>query len=314
MVERGTRSVVRDRDVCRRHGVVGVLVEPRSKADCAVVVLGGSEGGLHEADAVALAQEGFAALALAYFGAPGVPSGLVDVPLEYVFRALDLLSTRGYASGSIGLVGGSRGGELALLVGSHDERVGSVVSVVGSGVVTAGIDLSAGRFDRILETSGAAWTLAGRALPHLPYVVTPDLVRSIERGEPVALRDAFAALPDGDELDAISIPVERVRGGVLLVSAGDDGMWDGAGFSEVAAERLRAADHPYPWAHVVLAGVGHLIAGPPGGPVAPFGPGPGVTFRFGGDPVLTADARAETWSRTVGFLRYTLPRDIADEP
>jgi dienelactone hydrolase len=299
--------------VCRRHGVVGVLVEPRAQAECAVVVLGGSEGGLHEADAVALAQEGFAALALAYFGSPGVPSGLLDIPLEYVFRALDLLSGRGYASGSVGLLGGSRGGELALLVASHDERVGSVVSVVGSGVVTAGIDCSAGRLDRILATSGAAWTLAGRRLPHLPYVVTPDLVRSIERGEPVSLRDAFAVLPAGDELEAISIPVERVRGGVLLVSAGDDQMWDGAGFSEVAAERLRRAEHPYPWAHVVLDGVGHLVAGPPGGPVPSSGPGPGVTFRFGGDPVLTADARAETWRRTVGFLRYTLPRETPDE-
>ncbi|MDM7854798.1 acyl-CoA thioester hydrolase/BAAT C-terminal domain-containing protein [Cellulomonas alba] len=312
-MERGTRSVVRDRDVCRRHGVVGVLVEPRSQARCAVVVLGGAEGGLHEADAVALAQEGFAALALAYFGSPGVPSSLVDIPLEYVFRALDLLSARGYASGSIGLLGGSRGGELALLVGSHDERVGSVVSVVGSGVVTAGIDYAAGRLDRILATSGAAWTVAGRRLPHLPYVVPPELVRSIERDEPVSLRDAFAALPTGDELEAISIPVERVRGGVLMVSAGDDGSWDCVGLSEVAAGRLRAADHPYPWAHVVLEGVGHTIAGPPGGPVAPYGPGPGVTFRYGGDPVLTADARAETWRRTVGFLRYTLPRETADE-
>ena len=39
------------------------------------------------------------------------------------------------------------------------------------------------------------------------------------------------------------------------------------------------------------------------------GPGPGVTFRFGGDTVLTAHARTETWSRTLGFLRYTLPRE-----
>lgn len=313
MVDRGTRSVVRDRDVCRRHGVVGVLVEPRAQAESAVIVLGGAEGGLHEADAVALAQEGFAALALAYFGLPGVPRGLVDIPLEYVFRALDLLSARGYPSGSIGLLGGSRGGELALLVGSHDERVGSVVSIVGSGVVTAGIDYSAGRLDRILETSGAAWTFAGRRLPYLPYQVTPELLGSIGRGGTVSLRDAFAALPGGEELEAISIRVEQVRGGVLMVSAGDDESWDGAAYSEVAAERLRAADHPYPWAHVVLDGVGHLVAGPPGGPSAPYGPGPGVTFRYGGDPVLTADARAETWHRTLGFLRYTLPREIADD-
>jgi dienelactone hydrolase len=307
-MSRTTQRVVRDRAVCRAHGVAGVLVRPASGAERAVVVLGGSEGGLHERDAVALAEEGFAALALAYFGAPGVPSVLRDVPLEYFTRALDLLEAEGFAPGSIGLLGGSRGGEAALLVGSRDERVGSVVSVVGSGVVTAGIDEDAGRLDAILRSSGPAWTVGGRPLPFLPYEVTPELVATIERGEPVALRDGFAALPsDAAALDRVSIPVERIRGGVLLVAAADDQMWDSAAYSQVAADRL--TDHPYPWANVVLDSVGHLIAGPPGGPTASTGPGPGVTFRFGGDPVLTMHARRETWSRTLGFLRYTLPRD-----
>ena len=307
-MSRTTHRVIRDRAVCRAHGIAGVLARPASGAQCAVVVIGGSEGGMHERDAVALAEEGFAALALAYFGAPGVPSTLLDVPLEYFGRALDLLEAQGFGPGSIGLLGGSRGGEAALLVGSRDERVGSVVSIVGSGVVTPGIDYDAGRLDAILRSSGPAWTVDGEPLPSLPYEVTPELVATIERHEPVALRDGFAALPtDPDALDRISIPVERIRGGVLLVAAGDDQMWDSPAYSRVAADRL--ADHPYPWANVVLDSVGHLIAGPPGAIAGSLSPGPGVMFRNGGDPVLTAHARTETWSRTLGFLRYTLPRD-----
>ncbi|MBO3085879.1 acyl-CoA thioester hydrolase/BAAT C-terminal domain-containing protein [Cellulomonas fengjieae] len=310
-MSRTNRGVTRNRQVCRSHGVTGVLVEPRGGSERAVVVLGGSEGGMHERDAVALAEEGFTALALAYFGAHDVPPVLVDVPLEYFTRALDLLESRGFGPGSIGLLGGSRGGEAALLVGSRDERVGSVVSVVGSGVVTQGIDYRAGRLDRILRTPGPAWTVGGEPVPFLPYAVSPELVDLIERHEPVALRDAFAPLPaDPAELDRVSIPVERIRGGVLLVSAADDQMWDSPGYSAVAAERLRRAQHPYPWAHVILPGVGHMIAGPPGGAfTTSLGPGPGVTFRHGGEPVLTTYARKETWSRTTGFLRYTLPRD-----
>ena len=309
-MSRTTSRVIRDRDVCRAHGIAGVLARPASGAECAVVVIGGSEGGMHERDAVALAEEGFAALAIAYFGAPGVPSDLVDVPLEYFTRALDLLETQGFAPGSIGLLGGSRGGEAALLVGSRDERVGSVVSIVGSGVVTQGIDYGAGRLDAILRSSGPAWTVDGEPLPFLPYEVTPELVATIENHEPVALRDAFAALPaDPVALDLVSIPVERIRGGVLLVAGSHDQMWDSPAYHQVAADRL--AGHPYPWANVVLDSVGHLIAGPPGGLTASEGPGPGVTFRFGGDPVLTQHARAETWSRTLGFLRYTLPREDA---
>jgi dienelactone hydrolase len=309
-MSRTTSRVIRDRAVCRAHGIAGVLARPAAGAERAVVVIGGSEGGLHERDAVALAEEGFAALALAYFGAAGVPPVLVDVPLEYFTRAVDLLESEGFAPGAIGLLGGSRGGEAALLVGSRDERVGSVVSVVGSGVVTQGIDSRAGRLDAILRTSGPAWTVDGEALPFLPYEVAPELVHAIERHEPVALRDGFAALPtDPDVLDRISIPVERIRGGVLLVAGGDDQMWDSPGYHQVAADRLRRADHPYPWANVVVDHVGHMIAGPPGGASTSLGPGPGVTFRHGGDPVITARVRAETWARTTGFLRYTLPRD-----
>lgn len=310
-MSRTTSRVIRDRAVCRAHGIAGVLARPAAGAECAVVVIGGSEGGMHERDAVALAEEGFAALALAYFGAPGVPSALVDVPLEYFTRALDLLEAQGFAPGSIGLLGGSRGGEAALLVGSRDERVGSAVSIVGSGVVTQGIDYEAGRVDAILRSSGPAWTVGGEPLPFLPYRVSSAFVEAIERGEPIALRDGFAPLPtDPDELARVSIPVERIRGGVLLVSGADDQMWDSPGYSLVAAERLRHAEHPYPWANVVLPDVGHMIAGPPGGAfTTSLGPGPGVTFRHGGEPVLTTYARKETWSRTLGFLRYTLPRE-----
>ena len=131
---------------------------------------------------------------------------------------------------------------------------------------------------------------------------------AVERGEPVALRDGFAPLPTAPAaLDLISIPVEQIRGGVLLVAGSDDQMWDSPAYSRVAADRL--VDHPYPSASVVLDSVGHLITGPPGGATASTGPGPGVTFRYGGDPVLTMHARAETWRRSLGFLRYTLPRD-----
>ena len=100
--------------------------------------------------------------------------------------------------------------------------------------------------------------------------VTPALVDTIDRGEPVALRDAFPPLPtDRAALDRVSIPVERIRGGVLLVAGGDDQMWDCAAYSRVAADRL--VDHPYPSANVVLDSAGRLITGPPGGATASTG-------------------------------------------
>lgn len=84
-------------------------------------------------------------------------------------------------------------------------------------------------------------------------------------------------------------------------------MWDSTLYSEVVADRLRAADHPYPWAHLVLEGAGHTLAGPPGPAVHQLdGSGPGATFDMGGDPAVTTAARATAWERTVGFLREHL--------
>lgn len=223
---------------------VGVLVR------AGVIVIGGSEGGLHQGDARLLAQaaidrpapadeRGLAVLALTYFGASGVPAGLVDVPLDYFSRAVDLLA------------------------GSGDPRIGAVVSVVGSGIVTAGIDDAAGRLDRILHRQATAWTDAGAPVRPLAYRVDDDLAARIEAGDVVRLRAAYPPVPSvPDELEAVSIAVERIRGPVLLLSAVDDQMWDSAGLSQVAADRLARNDPSLP---LRARGVPRQRRPPPGG-------------------------------------------------
>ena len=93
--------------------------EPFTLSPKAVIVVGGSEGGLHERDAQVLAQSGFTVLALAYFGAPSVPPSLHDISLEYFSRAIDLLISLGAKPGLVGMLGGSRGGEAALAVAAR---------------------------------------------------------------------------------------------------------------------------------------------------------------------------------------------------
>lgn len=282
----------------RENGLVGVLFEPDDgEAHPGVLVLGGSEGGLPELDAALLAGHGFAALALAYFGVPGVPDDLVEVPLEYVGTAVAWLGER---AGSVGLVGGSRGGELALLAGSVFPQVGAVVSVAGSGVVTQCIGPGT-RLLRKLEHEAASWTWQGRPLPYLPYSIPDELRRPVVSGEPVALTSAFD-FSDGIPEDT-EIPVERIAGGVLLLSSGRDESWPAAALSDVAWRRLTELGHEHRHERVVYPEAGHLIAGPPHRPTTqPAVPGPGVTFSMGGTPAATAAARADAWRRTVEFL------------
>ena len=89
----------------------------------AVLVLGGSEGGLYPevtAEAEDLQKRGFNVLQLAYFNAPGKSSKLERVPLEQFYTALDWLKRQpGTDANRIGIMGYSKGAEGALLVATR---------------------------------------------------------------------------------------------------------------------------------------------------------------------------------------------------
>ncbi|MFI9818179.1 acyl-CoA thioesterase/bile acid-CoA:amino acid N-acyltransferase family protein [Saccharothrix variisporea] len=285
------------------NGLVGVLYEPDDgDVHPGVIVLGGAEGGLHQNDpaldednAALLARYGFAALALAHFGADGLPDDLVDVPLEYFGTALTYLGDR-----RTGVVGAGRGGELALLVGATYPQVNAVVSVVGGGVVTQCVGPGTRLLEK-LDFEAASWTYEGRPLPYLPYTVPDELRRRIVDGDPVPLALAYD-LSDGIPEDT-EIPVERINGGVLLLSSGRDHSRPSVALSAVAERRLAEHQHPFPYEHVVYPEAGHLIAGPPHRPTTDLlVPGPSVLFETGGTPGATAAARADAWHRTIEFL------------
>lgn len=297
-------NIVTDKKTPAEAGLSGVLAHPAgSFPEAGVIILGGSEGGLHERDAVELASEGFAVLALAYFGAEGVSPILKDIPLEYFSRGIDFHNKQG--ANRVGMLGGSRGGEAALLVASRDSRVAAVVSIVGSGVVTPGIDDSQGTLDRILATPADAWTADGKPLQALPYRPSNDLGAIVAASGTVVLRNQYAPLPhDEHELDQISIPVERSRAAILMIAAEQDEMWDSPAYHAVATNRLTAANYQYPWESVVLPGAGHGIAGSHGKPItSTMSPGPGVIFEMGGQSARNSDARVEAWTMTVEFLK-----------
>ena len=73
----------------RENGVIGTLVVPDTKRPYpGVLRIGGSEGGISITDAETIASEGYAVLALAYFGMEGLPAELEEVPLEYFGKAI----------------------------------------------------------------------------------------------------------------------------------------------------------------------------------------------------------------------------------
>ena len=95
----------------------------------ALIVLGGSRGGLDERtawEATALVERGYAVLHLAYIVGPGLPTSarlptaIHLIPLEYFKTAIDWLRSHPAVDSSrIGIVGTSIGGMAALLVAAH---------------------------------------------------------------------------------------------------------------------------------------------------------------------------------------------------
>jgi dienelactone hydrolase len=298
------------REDVRESGLIGTLYRPDGADRLpGVVLLGGSEGGMHEDDAALLAAHGFAVMALAYYGMPGLPPTLRDIPLEYFATGLDHLgSNRHVRADRLAVIGMSKGGEAALLAGSMLEGLRAVVSVVGSGLVTQGIsqDVLSGSLLEILTTPVASWTYRGRELPYLPNVVTPALRSALADDAPVALRWAMPDLDRSAVDPAVIIPVERIQGAVLLVS-GEDDQGYGVAHHHVAEQRLAAAGRQGTWRHIVHPGAGHLIAAPPYGPTTQTtSAGPGVTFYHGGTAVANARARTATWHEICRFLAQEL--------
>jgi len=296
------------RRVIREEGLVGTLFSPVDGGPYpGILLLGGSEGGLHELDAALLAAHGYTVLALAYFGMEGVSPFLVGIPLEYFETAIAFLQAQEQVRDDrLGVMGGSRGGEAALLIGATFPALRAVVSTVGSGVLTQSI--GEGTLLEKLRNSLPSWTYRGCPLPFLPNVVTAELERQVASHEPVELRLAFLpGLQDAAAVAAATIPVEQIQGAVLLISAGDDRMWPSAAFSEIAMERFAKHRHRSPHHHLTYPQAGHAIAPPPYGPSTEIVvPGPGVMFIAGGTPKANAEARADAWRQTLRFFEEHL--------
>ena len=149
----------------QEDGLTGVFYGPAAGTPGpAVLVLGGSEGGLGLSSrrAAHLASQGFAALALAYFGAEGLPPTLANIPLEYFQRALAWLARQPEVQPDrIAVLGISRGSEAALQLGAtFHGGLRAVVAEVPSHIRWNGFDRSA---------PGAAWTERGVPLPFLGF-------------------------------------------------------------------------------------------------------------------------------------------------
>jgi dienelactone hydrolase len=295
----------------RTEGIIGTLFLPPGKGPHpAVIVLTGGGGGIDEYRGAILASHGHAALNLGYFAMEGLPRGLVNIPLEYFENAIRWMRAQPWLRDHfLAVWGESRGGELALLLGATFAEINAVIAWAPSGVVFWALGLAEPGDTR----PRAAWTFRGKPLPYLQENnASMEPSPAVEPERPVAFAPFYLSqLRDARAVERATIPVEKTRGPILLVSGTDDQMWPSSALADIATRRLEAHHHPYPFRHLKYKGAGHLI-------LVPGGPRTTRTLRLqvegmsgrllsqGGTPKADAEAGVDAWRSLLEFLEANI--------
>ena len=150
----------------------------------------------------------------------------------------------------LGLLGASKGGELALLAWSRfSEHLSAVVGFAASPVVWQAVPRD--RRDR-RQPPRSSWTVAGAPVPFVGYGRLPvSAIVSLASGallhRPVRLLGLYerALEREPKAVEAAMIPVERIAAPILLISGTDDQLWPSTAFGELAMKRLARSERPY---------------------------------------------------------------------
>jgi hypothetical protein len=182
-----------------------------------------------------------------------------------------------------------------LLLGATFSEIKAVIAWVPSGVVFWALGLAEPGDTR----PRAAWTFQGKPLPYLQENNTRmGTLPRAEAGRPVAFAPYYLGqLRDSNAVERATIPVEKMRGPILLVS---DHMWPSSVLADIAMRRLETR-------HLKYQGAGHQIR-------VPGGPQTVRTLRLrvegasadlldmGGTAKADAEAGFDAWRSVLEFL------------
>jgi dienelactone hydrolase len=230
--------------------IESVLYLGKDKNQPLIVGLGGAEGGnawtsnYWKNTRDQFIKKGYAFLALGYFGAKGTPDTLNKIAIEDVYKAIKLASRNKLIDqNKIAIIGGSRGADLALLLGSYYKDIDCVVSIVGSNAVFPG---------NTSHFTTSCFTYQNKELPFVP--VNEEAVEFLMKRD---LRGTFEAmLKDTVSVKNASIQVERIKGPVFFLSATRDEVCPSTPMAQAMTERLKTKGFPYYFEHKSFEG-GH---------------------------------------------------------
>jgi len=289
--------------------IVGVFFKPQEVTEPtpALIVLGGSEGGYNQGWAAVLASKTrLPTLALAYFGLKGLPPTLENIPLETLEEAMHWLNQQPIVKKDyFGLIGASRGGELAILAASVFPQIKAVVGYTPSGVIWGGIG----------DEQVPAWTYRGKPFPYLMMMTNEEqhklFLEAQEKSTTYIDEPSFlySLKMQQSRIPEATIPVEKSKAAFLLIGNPQDGVWPSQMLSKITIDRLQAHNHPRTFELLSYDNGGHMLIPYPYYPTTMrkfYLPTINIWEGLGGTAEAAAKAAEDSWPKVIDFLHHEL--------
>lgn len=243
----------------REHGFAGILYEGKRKKDQVIIYCGGGGSTVKESleCAAFIREAGLSVLVLGYYLWPDTPDRMEEIPVEYAERAVRFLKTvMGYRK--VIIAGASEGATFALVCASLIDEIGGICAVTPMDYIMAS--------PRSKESVKAVYTRNGKPLPFVHYPLSQHHAVSLLKGalqdQKYGLRRAIRYASDqADVRDEHYIPVENMKGKVLLIAPERDDIWASDEAVRRIEKRLARNHYPYPVRTVIYPEGSHMIGG-----------------------------------------------------
>jgi hypothetical protein len=193
--------------------------------------------------------------------------------------------------GAVAVAGLGKGAELALLLSSrYNHAIRATVAYAPSSHVFEGITPGS-------RHARSSWSQSGEPIRFAPYPPDIQFTRDMV---PVSFRSVHErALAEADPitLEAARIPVERIRGSLLLISGQQDPYWPSTPMASTMVAALSGFGLHRDIEHLTFPEAGHAFSLPN---LAPLLDSPHLTLHG------AASANREAWEGVTSFLDHHL--------
>lgn len=225
----------------KQHGFVGKMYDVGGEK--LLIVIQGLKGlELPCKYAKLFAEKGYSALAMSYYGSEGLPRKMRAIPLEMFGAAIGEMKKRGFRK--FGIYGNSKGGGIALIAASQIPDFSLCIAVSATA--------------HIFQGNGKVRENPCRSMvsyhgKDFPYIANKGLFRRFlkrclheRKLQILYLIDEWEKFGSSEN----EIPVEHIRGEILLLTAEHDESVPARADAELLMKRLEENHFAYPHRHV----------------------------------------------------------------